>query len=59
MRRARLRELGIDIGALRPGAHNAITDVAGVQVGQATLVYDQPRVDRTGVTVILPREGKD
>jgi D-aminopeptidase len=58
MKRARLRELGINIGVLPPGEFNAITDVAGVQVGQSTLVYDQPRVARTGVTMILPRAGK-
>ncbi|HSG15711.1 MAG TPA: P1 family peptidase [Anaerolineae bacterium] len=57
MKRARLRELGINVGVLPPGEFNAITDVAGVQVGQATLVYDQPRVARTGVTMILPRAG--
>ena len=43
MSRARLRELGINIGVLPPGEFNAITDVAGVQVGQATLIYDRPR----------------
>jgi D-aminopeptidase len=28
-----------------------------VQVGQTTLIYDEPQVARTGVTVILPRGG--
>ncbi len=51
----RLRDLGISIGDLPTGPHNAITDVAGVWVGHSTLIYDQPRVARTGVTVILPR----
>jgi D-aminopeptidase len=59
MGRARLRELGISIGALPPGEFNAITDVPGVLVGQTTLVYDEPRVARTGVTVILPRGGRE
>jgi D-aminopeptidase len=58
MPRARLRELGIRIGTLPPGPHNAITDVAGVLVGHHTLIYDQPRVARTGVTVIVPRGGE-
>ena len=31
--RVRLRELGIVIGGLDTGEHNAITDVAGVAVG--------------------------
>jgi D-aminopeptidase len=34
----RLRELGLSIGALPPGPLNAITDVAGVRVGFATLM---------------------
>ena len=55
--RKRLRDLGITIGRLPPGKHNAITDVPGVLVGHTTLIYDEPRVARTGVTVILPREG--
>ena len=55
--RKRLRDLGITIGRLPPGKHNAITDVPGVLVGHSTLVFDAPRVARTGVTVILPREG--
>ncbi len=57
MARARLRDLGITIGTLPPGPHNAITDVPGVWVGQTTLIYDEPRVARTGVTMIVPREG--
>ncbi|MCY3865017.1 MAG: P1 family peptidase [Chloroflexi bacterium] len=55
--RKRLRELGISIGRLPPGKHNAVTDVPGVLVGHSTLIYDEPRIARTGVTVILPREG--
>jgi L-aminopeptidase/D-esterase-like protein len=35
----------------------AITDVPEVLVGHTTLIYDEPRVARTGVTVILPRRG--
>ncbi|MGH9795389.1 MAG: P1 family peptidase, partial [Candidatus Acidiferrales bacterium] len=46
------RELGITPGVFEPGAQNAITDVAGVRVGHATVAQDE-RV-RTGVTAILP-----
>ncbi|MBN1995493.1 MAG: P1 family peptidase [Anaerolineae bacterium] len=58
MERMRLRDLGITIGRLPPGPHNAITDVPGVWVGHSTLIYNMPRVARTGVTVIMPRQGK-
>jgi len=63
MPRPRLREAGIQIGELPPGALNAITDVAGVRVGHATLVAGEGRLRpgqgpiRTGVTVILPYGG--
>jgi D-aminopeptidase len=57
----RLRDLGLSIGRGCPGPRNAITDVAGVRVGHATIVrggagQDGPVV-RTGVTVIDPRPG--
>src|SRR5258708_32945489 len=55
MKRGRLRDLGITIGRLRPGPTNAITDVAGVRVGYATLCVDKPHVLRTGVTVLWPQ----
>jgi D-aminopeptidase len=55
MSRTRLRELDITIGRFPTGRYNAITDVAGVTVGHRTLISDQPKVARTGVTVILPR----
>jgi D-aminopeptidase len=54
----RLRELGITIGRFPTGAFNAITDVWGVTVGHCNLIFDQPRVARTGITMILPR-GKE
>jgi D-aminopeptidase len=57
MKRARLRELGITTGTMPPGPLNAITDVAGVRVGFATLIRDTPSVVRTGVTAIWPRGG--
>jgi D-aminopeptidase len=52
----RVRDLGITIGIIPTGLQNAITDVAGVRVGHCTVIHDEPRVARTGVTVILPRE---
>ena len=55
MPRARLRDLGLSVGALPPGPFNAITDVAGVRVGYATVIQDSPRIARTGVTAIWPR----
>jgi len=56
MARARLRDLDITIGRLSPGTYNAITDVPGVLVGQRTIMYDEPRIARTGVTIVMPRE---
>jgi D-aminopeptidase len=56
MPRQRLRELGIAIGRLEPGPHNAITDVPGVRVGHCTLVRDEPTVVRSGVTAVMPLE---
>jgi D-aminopeptidase len=52
----RARELGVPFDGT-PGPLNAITDVAGVTVGQVTLIEDLPdgRKVRTGVTAILPR----
>jgi D-aminopeptidase len=54
MGRARLRDLGLRTGQLPPGPLNAITDVAGVRVGHATVVHDEPSVARTGVTAVWP-----
>lgn len=54
-RRARARDLGVAPGVFRPGRFNAITDVAGVRVGHATLIVGDSV--RTGVTAILPHEG--
>lgn len=50
--RARARELGVEVGIFQPGRWNAITDVAGVRVGHATVV--EGASVRTGVTAILP-----
>jgi D-aminopeptidase len=53
--RPRARDLGIRIGVLPPGPLNAITDVAGVKVGQVTLIRGDNI--RTGVTAIVPQGG--
>jgi len=53
--RPRVRELGIEPGILQPGPLNAITDVAGVEVGHVTLI--EGRSIRTGVTAIVPHGG--
>ncbi len=58
MPRARLRDLGLTIGRMPVGPYNAITDVPGILVGHTTLIHDEPRVARTGVTVIVPRDGE-
>jgi L-aminopeptidase/D-esterase-like protein len=59
----RARDLGIPFDGT-PGPNNAITDVAGVEVGFSTLISGEGKLIvgkgpvRTGVTAILPR-GKD
>jgi D-aminopeptidase len=53
--RVRARQLGIAPGVLPPGPLNAITDVAGVLVGQTTLIAGDSI--RTGATAILPHGG--
>ena len=53
--RPRARDLGIAPGVFQPGPLNAITDVAGVRVGHATL--NEGDHIRTGVTVVVPHGG--
>jgi D-aminopeptidase len=53
--RMRARELGIKPGVFPPGPLNAITDVAGVRVGQTTIILGDSV--RTGVTAIIPHGG--
>ena len=53
--RARARDLGVAPGIFQPGINNAITDVAGVRVGHATIVSGDSI--HTGITAILPHEG--
>ncbi len=53
--RPRVRELGLAPGIFTPGSHNAITDVAGVLVGQVT-VTDGDSIN-TGITAIRPHPG--
>ncbi|HSB08091.1 MAG TPA: P1 family peptidase [Blastocatellia bacterium] len=53
--RPRARDIGLTIGVLPTGAINAITDVAGVQVGHTTIIRGDNI--RTGVTAVLPHSG--
>ncbi|HWM28163.1 MAG TPA: P1 family peptidase [Woeseiaceae bacterium] len=59
----RARDLGVPFDGT-PGPLNAITDVAGVEVGQVTLISGEGTLQRgkgpvrTGVTAILPRGRK-
>ena len=53
--RPRARDLGIEVGVFAPGAHNAITDVAGILVGHTTVISGDDI--RTGVTAIRPHGG--
>lgn len=56
----RARDIGIPFNG-KPGKFNAITDVAGVEVGYSTIISDTGKnirgkgPVRTGVTAILPR----
>lgn len=58
---AKAPALGIHIGSLQPGKYDAITDVAGVRVGQVTHIEGEGKLVpgvgpvRTGVTAIIPR----
>jgi D-aminopeptidase len=60
----RARDLGLPFDGVT-GKFNAITDVAGVEVGYTTLIEGQGAVEigqgpiRTGVTAILPRGKRD
>src|SRR4029077_17261108 len=60
--RLRARALGIVVGSYPTGPLNAMTDVAGVTVGQTTLISGdgplKPGIGpiRTGVTVVIPRD---
>lgn len=51
-KRPRAADIGMRVGSLPPGPLDAITDVAGVRVGHATLL--RGKNVRTGVTVVLP-----
>ena len=61
--RPRARDLGVPFDGT-PGPQNAITDVAGVTVGHATIISGEGALRvgqgpvRTGVTAVLPR-GRD
>ena len=53
--RVRARDLGVAPGIFAPGPLNAITDVAGVKVGQVTITSGDSI--HTGITAILPHGG--
>src|SRR5437879_2015462 len=53
--RPRASDLGLKLGILPTGPLNAITDVAGVEVGHTTISRGDDV--RTGVTAILPHSG--
>ncbi|MGH7453867.1 MAG: P1 family peptidase, partial [bacterium] len=53
--RRRARDFGVEIGIMKPGAFNSLTDVAGILVGHSTLHRGDSV--RTGVTAILPHQG--
>jgi D-aminopeptidase len=53
--RPRASDLGLKVGILPTGPLNAITDVAGVEVGQTTIIRGDNV--RTGVTAVLPHTG--
>ena len=53
--RPRASDIGLKIGILPVGPLNAITDVAGVEVGQVTIIRGDNI--RTGVTAVLPHSG--
>jgi D-aminopeptidase len=56
----RARDLGVPLDG-SPGTNNAITDVAGIEVGYETLIRGEGKLRvgegpvRTGVTAVLPR----
>jgi len=54
-KRPRVREAGLKIGILPVGALNSITDVAGVKVGNVTIMRGENI--RTGVTAIVQHGG--
>lgn len=57
MTRSRLRDFGITLGRWPTGPQNVIADVPAVLVGHTTLIHDEPRIARTSVTVVVPRQG--
>src|SRR5579863_8747862 len=53
--RPRTSDLKLKVGILPTGPLDAITDVAGVEVGQTTIIRGDDI--RTGVTAIVPHQG--
>src|SRR5262245_61452318 len=60
----RARDLGVPFDGT-PGPSNAITDIAGIEVGHSTIISGDGKLDvgkgpvRTGVTAILTRGKKN
>ncbi len=63
-KKPRARDLGVPFEGT-PGPLNAITDVAGVEVGHSTIIRGEGKLEvgkgpvRTGVTAVLPRGKKN
>jgi D-aminopeptidase len=53
--RPRASDLGLKVGILPTGPLDTITDVAGVEIGQTTIIRGDNV--RTGVTAVLPHSG--
>jgi D-aminopeptidase len=53
--RPRASDIGLKVGVLPAGPLDAITDVAGVEVGHTSIIHGDDL--RTGITAILPHAG--
>jgi D-aminopeptidase len=53
----RAPDVGLRIGTLPSGRHDAITDVPGVAVGHHTVTADGDPSVQTGVTIVVPHPG--
>lgn len=58
--RPRTRDIGIEVGKMKPGKNNTLTDLSNVQIGHTSLSKGEGKLTpgegpvRTGVTAILP-----
>ncbi|MEM0134072.1 MAG: P1 family peptidase [Thermoplasmatales archaeon] len=53
----KIREMRSDLLSGKTGRYNSITDVKGVKVGHSCVWTDEPHIQRTGATVIIPHSG--